>query len=243
MKITIYTINDCAFCVQEKDYLKSHNLAFEEKNLEVNREFLTEMLTISNNFAGTPVTKIEKDDESVVILKGFTKEEFDDVLGFAAPIAAATTPSVIAPPVIQPEVAQVAPVTTPVTPPQPAVAAPVMSAPAVAMPAAPVEPIAPAPVAAPVAPVDHASIAAQIAELQALQAKLLAQQAPVAPPAPVAAPVAPVVPTPPVVAQPAVVAPVAPPAPPQSVDDSLASILAELQSKINTQQPTPPAQS
>ena len=236
MKITIYTINDCAFCVQEKDYLKSHNLAFEEKNLEVNREFLTEMLTISNNFAGTPVTKIEKDDESVVILKGFTKEEFDDVLGFAAPIATASVASTITPPVMTPQVVEPMAPVIPVAVPEVVVPPPVMTAPEPAV-SAPVAPVAPQ---APV--VDHASIAAQIAELQALQAKLAAQQAAVAPPPPAIAPVAPVI-APPVVPQPVVSAPVAPPAPPQSVDDSLASILAELQSKINAQQPTPPTQS
>jgi glutaredoxin len=167
MKITLYTINDCVFCNEEKEYLKSHGLTYDEKNLEVNREFLTEMLTLSNNFAGTPVTKIEKDDESVVILKGFTKEEFDDVLGFAAPTVAAPVPVV----------------------------------PAVAAPAPVVAPVVPAPVApAPVMPVAVAPA-----------------------PAPVVAAPAPVV-----------------PAASGSVDDSLASILAELQSKINAQQPSSP---
>ena len=80
MKITIYTITDCQFSKAEKEYLQAHNLAFEEKNLEQNREWLTEMLAISNNFAGTPVTKIEKDDGQIVVLKGFTKEEFDKAL-------------------------------------------------------------------------------------------------------------------------------------------------------------------
>lgn len=81
MKITVYTISDCPFSQQEKEYLKANNLPFEEKNLEQNREWLTEMLTISNNFAGTPVTKIEDDKGEIHILKGFTKEEFDQVLG------------------------------------------------------------------------------------------------------------------------------------------------------------------
>ena len=84
MKITLYTVTECQFSKQEKEYLSSHNLPFEEKNLEINRDFLTEMLTLSNNFAGTPVTKIEKDDGQIVILKGFTLEEFDKTLGFAA---------------------------------------------------------------------------------------------------------------------------------------------------------------
>lgn len=81
MKITVYTISNCPFSQQEKDYLKTNNLAYEEKNLEMNREWLTEMLTISNNFAGTPVTKIEDKNGQITVLKGFTKEEFDQVLG------------------------------------------------------------------------------------------------------------------------------------------------------------------
>jgi len=83
MNITLYTIKDCQFSKQEKEYLTSHSLTFEEKDLEANKEFLTEMMAVSNNFAGTPVTKIEKDDGTIAILKGFTKEEFDKILGFA----------------------------------------------------------------------------------------------------------------------------------------------------------------
>jgi len=83
MKITIYTITDCQFSKAEKEYLASHSLQYEEKNLETNKDFLTEMLAISNNFAGTPVTRVEKDDGSIAVLKGFTKEEFDTTFGFA----------------------------------------------------------------------------------------------------------------------------------------------------------------
>ncbi len=82
MKITVYTITDCQFSKQEKEYLNANKLVFEEKNLEVNKDFLTEMLAVSNNFAGTPVTRVEKDDGSIAVLKGFTKEEFDTTFGF-----------------------------------------------------------------------------------------------------------------------------------------------------------------
>lgn len=98
MKITVYTTKDCAFSKQEKEYLKSNSQTYEEKDLEANKDYLTEMMTVSNNFAGTPVTKIEKDDGTIVVLKGFTKEEFDTALGLGAPapVAAAvpTTPPV-----------------------------------------------------------------------------------------------------------------------------------------------------
>lgn len=111
MKITIYTIKDCAFSKQEKEYLTANKLMFEEKDLETNKDFLTEMLAISNNFAGTPVTRIEKDDGTIAVLKGFTKEEFDATFGLApmpaAPVAEAGTPA-------EPVTPTGAPVTAPV---------------------------------------------------------------------------------------------------------------------------------
>lgn len=129
MKITLYTITDCEFCKQEKEYLQSHNLPFEEKNLEKNKEWLTEMLAVSNNFAGTPVTKVEKDDGSIAVLKGFTKEEFDQTLGFAQAATATPTPpkaeepaappaeTPVPPPVETPPPVEVPPTETPATPP------------------------------------------------------------------------------------------------------------------------------
>jgi glutaredoxin len=118
MKITIYTIKDCAFSKQEKEYLTANKLMFEEKDLETNKDFLTEMLAISNNFAGTPVTRVEKDDGTIAVLKGFTKEEFDTTFGLApmpaspvaeagapaepvVPIEAPVTPAVDVPPVVE----------------------------------------------------------------------------------------------------------------------------------------------
>jgi glutaredoxin len=106
MKITLYTITGCIFSKQEKEYLSSHQLTFEEKNLEINREFLTEMLAVSNNFAGTPVTRIEKDDGQIAVLKGFTKEEFDKLFGFTQesvkPVEAVPTPAAVPAPPVEP---------------------------------------------------------------------------------------------------------------------------------------------
>jgi len=233
MKITIYTISDCYFSKQEKEYLQSHNLPFEERNLEENREFLTEMLTISNNFAGTPVTKIEKDDGQIVVLKGFTRDEFDKTFNFApvseaqqAPTITITEPT----PVVQAP-APVAPVMPePINPPVAVQMNPVVPPPVAA---------APSPVVAPASPtVDLGSIAAQIEQLKKLQESLAAQapapvvQAPVQP-MPTYQPPAPQPVVPPVVSAPA---PVAAAPQPANVDDSLAAILAELQTKINSSQ-------
>lgn len=119
MKITIYTVPECQFSKAEKEYLAAHNLQFEEKNLETNKEFLTEMLTISNNFAGTPVTKIEKEDGKISILKGFTKEEFDEVLGYSQPKEAVVNSTIDIPttPKQQPSTPQ--PVSSPPSPQKP----------------------------------------------------------------------------------------------------------------------------
>ena len=117
MKITVYTVSDCQFSKAEKEYLQSHNLPYEEKNLEQNREWLTEMLAVSNNFAGTPVTKIEKDDGQIVVLKGFTQEEFDEVLGFKKQEAVAQALADVTPPP-QPTSPQPPTQTQPITQPQ-----------------------------------------------------------------------------------------------------------------------------
>ena len=82
MKITVYTISTCPFSKQEKDYLTTNKLSFEEKNVEEHREYLAEMLQVADKFAGVPVTVIEKDDGAKLTLKGFTKEEFDKEFGF-----------------------------------------------------------------------------------------------------------------------------------------------------------------
>jgi glutaredoxin len=83
MKILIYTVPSCKFSAEEKTYLQGHNLPFEEKDVEKDHAALEEMLKVGNNFAGTPVTHITKDDGKELVLKGFTVEEFDEALGFA----------------------------------------------------------------------------------------------------------------------------------------------------------------
>ncbi|MDO9027261.1 MAG: glutaredoxin family protein [Candidatus Roizmanbacteria bacterium] len=114
MKITVYTIADCQFSKQEKEYLISHSLQYEEKNLETNKDFLTEMLAVSNNFAGTPVTRVEKDDGTITVLKGFTEKEFDTTFGFKE--EAAPPPKVEETKPVEPAVAEVKPAKEPAKP-------------------------------------------------------------------------------------------------------------------------------
>lgn len=135
MKITVYTTTDCQYCKQEKDYLVANKLAYEEKNLETNKEFLTEMMAISNNFAGTPVTRVEKDDGSIIVLKGFTKGEFDTAFGFVAPVSPT--------PVAETPTVEASPTAAPITPPPteiPIVEEPVATEPVVPSPTIVTEP-------------------------------------------------------------------------------------------------------
>lgn len=133
MKITVYTITECQFSKQEKEYLQSHGVQFEEKNVSSNREFLTEMLAVGSNFAGTPVTKIDTDDGKTVVLKGFTKEEFDKTLGFETQPAAPTAAQPVA------AAAPQAPAVTDTQPTGPTVATPA-DMPPTPEPVAPVQP-------------------------------------------------------------------------------------------------------
>jgi len=118
MKVTIYTINNCGFCAQEKEYLTSKSISFEEKNIETRREYLSEMLEKSDKFAGVPFTLVEKDDDTVVKLKGFTKEEFDGTFGQSAESTST--------PVQTMEAAVQAPASEVTTPPAPVVSPPVV---------------------------------------------------------------------------------------------------------------------
>ena len=162
MKITVYTITECPFSKQEREYLSSHGLQFEEKNLEINREFLTEMLAVGSNFAGTPVTKIEKDDGQIVVLKGFTAAEFDKTLGLTtAPTQSPqpvppveTVPPTVTEQPLPPAPQQEIPQTS--TPVDPAMTSVLNTLEQQAQ--APVAPVAPAPTAPPVPPAPVAPV-------------------------------------------------------------------------------------
>ena len=101
MKVTIYTVTECKFSKEEIEYLKTNKLEYTEKSLENNKDNLQEMLSVSNNFAGTPVTQIQKDDGQTIVLKGFTKQEFDKALGIGEQSQAQTPDQ--PPPAQQPE--------------------------------------------------------------------------------------------------------------------------------------------
>ncbi|MCR4326803.1 MAG: hypothetical protein NUV52_04065 [Candidatus Roizmanbacteria bacterium] len=146
--VTIYTIENCPFCKAEKEYLAKEGMQFNEKRVDANEADLKEMLELSDNFAGVPVTLIKTGDRQRVI-KGFTQADFEQELvnlglkqGTPMPVQAAA-PSPMSPSEISPSAqppAQPEPMQPPTSPsgisaePQPAVAAPMPAEPTADMP-------------------------------------------------------------------------------------------------------------
>ena len=75
MKIMIYSIPSCAFCVMAKEFFKANNIPFEEYNVAADLEKRKEMMQKTGQM-GVPVIDI---DGSVII--GFDKEVIAKKLG------------------------------------------------------------------------------------------------------------------------------------------------------------------
>lgn len=110
MTITLYTIANSPFCTQARDYLKAKNLPFEEKDVELSKDSLHEMLTISDRFAGVPYAHVVLDDGTEAGLRGFTLQEYDQLFNHAqnsyTPVSTPESAQPVAP------VASVSPVST-----------------------------------------------------------------------------------------------------------------------------------
>lgn len=72
-KVTVYTSNTCPYCTMAKDYLKEREVAFEEKNVQTDKEARQELMAMG--YTGVPVICV--DDEQIV---GFDKARLDELL-------------------------------------------------------------------------------------------------------------------------------------------------------------------
>ena len=72
-KVTVYTSNTCPYCTMAKDYLKDKEVAFEEKNVQTDKEARQELMAMG--YTGVPVICV--DDEQIV---GFDKNRLDELL-------------------------------------------------------------------------------------------------------------------------------------------------------------------
>ena len=74
MTVKVYTTNVCPYCIVAKDFLKQHNIEYEEINVQENHEAAKEMIEKSGQM-GVPVLDI---DGKIII--GFNKEEIEKAL-------------------------------------------------------------------------------------------------------------------------------------------------------------------
>ncbi len=78
--IKIYSTRTCAYCHAEKEYLKQHNVAFEDIRVDENEQAAQEMVAMSGQMA-VPFTVITKEDGSVERILGFDQPRIAASLG------------------------------------------------------------------------------------------------------------------------------------------------------------------
>ncbi|MBI4120405.1 MAG: glutaredoxin family protein [Parcubacteria group bacterium] len=76
-KVKIYTTPTCAFCHAEKEFLKEHNITFEEFDVASNASAREEMIQKTGQM-GVPVSDI---DGTIVV--GFDKTKLGQLLGIS----------------------------------------------------------------------------------------------------------------------------------------------------------------
>ncbi|KZE48413.1 NrdH-redoxin [Brevibacillus parabrevis] len=76
--VIIYTQTTCGPCQEEKMWLTSQNIAFEDRDIRKNDAFFQEAINLGASM--TPVTFIEKEDGEQFVIHGFDKEELKKAL-------------------------------------------------------------------------------------------------------------------------------------------------------------------
>jgi len=74
-KVKVYSTPTCPFCVKAKEFLKEHNIEFEDIDVSKSQEAAKEMMDKTGQM-GVPVLDIDGE-----IIIGFDVEKIRDVLG------------------------------------------------------------------------------------------------------------------------------------------------------------------
>ena len=83
MQVRIYSTVTCPYCKMLKDYLKQHNVSYEEKMVDRDEVAKEQMANDSNGFMGVPFTVITKDNGTKENVVGFDKKRLDEILGIS----------------------------------------------------------------------------------------------------------------------------------------------------------------
>lgn len=78
MKIKIYTLSTCPYCKKAKEFLKKHNIKFEEIRVDNNEEAVKEMYKKSKQY-GVPVIEVKKSHGTGIIV-GFDRQQLKHAL-------------------------------------------------------------------------------------------------------------------------------------------------------------------
>jgi glutaredoxin len=83
-KVKMYTTSTCVYCRAEKEFLKEHNIAFEEVPVDVDAKAAEEMIQLSGQM-GVPFTVITPDEIGArpVHILGFDQHRLSHALGIA----------------------------------------------------------------------------------------------------------------------------------------------------------------
>lgn len=81
-KIKMYTTHTCPYCFMLKDYLKKHDIEYEEVFIDTDPSGVAQVIDTCGSMA-TPCTHITLDNGEEIRIVGFDKPKFDEVLGIA----------------------------------------------------------------------------------------------------------------------------------------------------------------
>lgn len=79
MKIKLYTTTTCPYCKQEKTWLDSKGVKYENVFVDEDEKAAKEMIEITGH-QGVPVTLVTHDDGSKKAILGFQKSEISKLL-------------------------------------------------------------------------------------------------------------------------------------------------------------------
>ena len=79
-KLIVYSLTNCPYCLKVKRYLNSKNIQYEERNIELSKEYEKECEKISGDVS-VPITIVEGNTESFVFK--FDKDKLDKLIELA----------------------------------------------------------------------------------------------------------------------------------------------------------------
>ncbi|SDM17012.1 glutaredoxin domain-containing protein [Sediminibacillus halophilus] len=77
-QVIIYSQETCSPCQAEKEWLKHNGIAFEDRDIRSDSQYMNEVMALGAS--ATPVTVIQEGDEQEVVM-GFDKERLSVLLG------------------------------------------------------------------------------------------------------------------------------------------------------------------